>query len=90
MIDQQPTSRAPVVTVVGATGALGGHICEALLARGAKVRAMVRATSDRGFSATLAWVEVALTLVFFTSTILYLRPYKRRARAAAKAAPQKR
>ncbi|MNT11977.1 hypothetical protein D3C72_1468840 [compost metagenome] len=51
---------------------------------------IVRATSDRGFSATLAWVEVALTLVFFTSTILYLRPYKRRARAAAKAAPQKR
>ncbi|MBP0628506.1 MULTISPECIES: DUF2069 domain-containing protein [unclassified Cupriavidus] len=51
---------------------------------------IVRATSDRGFSATLAWVEVALTLVFFTSTILYLRPYKRRARAAAKAAPRKR
>ncbi|MEM5428275.1 DUF2069 domain-containing protein [Cupriavidus oxalaticus] len=51
---------------------------------------IVRATSDRGFSATLAWVEVALTLVFFVSTILYLRPYKRRARAAAKAAPRER
>ena len=37
----------PVVTVVGATGTLGGHIAEALVARGARVRAMVRATSDR-------------------------------------------
>ncbi|MGY2486513.1 DUF2069 domain-containing protein [Cupriavidus sp. CP313] len=50
---------------------------------------IVRATSDRAPSSTLAWVEVALTLVFFTSTILYLRPYKRRARAASKAAPPK-
>src|SRR5262245_58735106 len=46
---------------------------------------IVRATSDRAPSSTLAWIEVALTLVFFVSTILYLRPYKRRARAAAKA-----
>lgn len=37
----------PVVTVVGASGTLGGHIVEALIARGAHVRAMVRATSDR-------------------------------------------
>jgi uncharacterized protein YbjT (DUF2867 family) len=37
----------PIVTVVGATGTLGGHIVEALLERGAHVRAMVRATSDR-------------------------------------------
>jgi len=36
-----------IVTVVGATGALGGHIIEAMLERGAHVRAMVRATSDR-------------------------------------------
>lgn len=36
-----------IVTVVGATGTLGGHICEALIRRGAHVRAMVRATSDR-------------------------------------------
>lgn len=43
---------------------------------------VVRATSDRGPSATLAIVEVALTLVFFFSTIFYLRPYKKRARAA--------
>lgn len=45
---------------------------------------IVRATSDRGPSVWLAWGEVALTVLFFTSTILYLRPYKRRARAATK------
>ncbi|MEM5274209.1 DUF2069 domain-containing protein [Cupriavidus taiwanensis] len=50
---------------------------------------IVRATSDRAPSSTLAWVEVVLTLVFFASTILYLRPYKRRARAAARAAGPK-
>jgi uncharacterized protein YbjT (DUF2867 family) len=33
--------------VVGATGTLGGHIVEALRAKGAHVRAMVRSTSDR-------------------------------------------
>ncbi|MGE8365629.1 DUF2069 domain-containing protein [Cupriavidus basilensis] len=50
---------------------------------------IVRATSDRPPSSTLAWVEVALTLLFFFGTILYLRPYKRRARALqpAKAKP---
>ncbi len=47
---------------------------------------IVRATSDRAPSSTLAWIEVALTLLYFFGTILYLRPYKRRARAA-KAAP---
>ena len=47
---------------------------------------IVRATSDRAPSAWLAWGEVVLTVVFFTSTILYLRPYKRRARASARAA----
>ena len=36
-----------VVTVVGASGTLGGDIVKALLDKGAKVRAMVRATSDR-------------------------------------------
>lgn len=44
---------------------------------------IVRATSDRAPSSWIAWVEVALTLVFFFSTIFYLRPYKRRARARA-------
>jgi uncharacterized protein YbjT (DUF2867 family) len=36
-----------IVTVVGASGTLGSHIVEALLEKGARVRAMVRATSDR-------------------------------------------
>lgn len=33
----------------------------------------VRAWSDQGFSATLALVEVCLTLVFFTCAIFYAR-----------------
>ncbi|WP_066738607.1 DUF2069 domain-containing protein [Cupriavidus sp. D384] len=45
---------------------------------------IVRATSDRAPSSWLAWAEVALTLLFFVSTILYLRPYKRRAKTIAK------
>ncbi len=42
-----PVSDDRVVTVVGSTGHLGGYIVEALLARGARVRAVVRVTSDR-------------------------------------------
>lgn len=38
---------ARVVTVVGASGTLGGDIAKALLDSGASVRAVVRATSDR-------------------------------------------
>lgn len=45
---------------------------------------VVRATSDRQPSATYAWIEVALVLLFFISTILYLRPFKQRARAGAR------
>jgi len=45
---------------------------------------IVRATSDRAPSSWLAWCEVALTVLFFFSTILYLRPYKRQARSTAK------
>lgn len=47
---------------------------------------IVRANSDRAPSSWLAWGEVALTALFFFSTILYLRPYKRRAKALAKPA----
>lgn len=46
---------------------------------------VVRATSDRAPSSWLAWGEVALSLLFFFSVIFYLRPFKRRARAAASA-----
>ena len=34
------------ILVTGASGFIGGHVCEALLKRGAKVRAMVRRSSD--------------------------------------------
>lgn len=50
---------------------------------------LVRATSDRGFSATLGWVEVALTCIFFACTILYLRPFKKAAKKLAQQAIQK-
>ncbi|MEN7530087.1 DUF2069 domain-containing protein [Cupriavidus sp. 2SB] len=49
---------------------------------------IVRATSDRAPSSWLAWGEVALTVLFFVATVCYLRPYKRRARATAKASAQ--
>ncbi|MBV8271980.1 MAG: DUF2069 domain-containing protein [Cupriavidus sp.] len=45
---------------------------------------IVRATSERAPSSWLGWGEVALTLLFFFSTILYLRPYKRHARSMGK------
>jgi len=44
---------------------------------------IVRATSDVGLSRSLAWGEVVLSVVFFTATILYLRPFKRAAKARA-------
>lgn len=50
---------------------------------------IVRATSDSGLSATLGWIEVVLTCVFFLCAILYLRPYKRAAKELAKQVIQK-
>ena len=44
---------------------------------------IVRATSDRGLSASLAWIEVALTLCFFFCILSYLRPIKRAAKKLA-------
>ncbi|MCO5398578.1 DUF2069 domain-containing protein [Ralstonia soli] len=44
---------------------------------------IVRATSDAGLSRSLAWCEVVLSVVFFSATILYLRPFKRAAKARA-------
>ncbi|MFZ6748078.1 DUF2069 domain-containing protein [Undibacterium sp. Ren11W] len=50
---------------------------------------VVRARSDiLPMSNFLAWIEIALSVVFFFSSISYLRPYKRAAKAAAKTASQ--
>jgi len=50
---------------------------------------IVRATSDRGLSARLGWIEVALTCVFFICSILYLRPYKQAAKKLTQQAIRK-
>lgn len=50
---------------------------------------IVRATSDKGLSATLGWIEAALVLVFFVCSMLYLRPYKQAAKKLAKQIIQK-
>ncbi|SFB81104.1 DUF2069 domain-containing protein [Collimonas sp. OK412] len=51
---------------------------------------IVRATSDSSFlSSRLGWVEVALSVIFFFCTILYLRPYKKAAKEVAKQAIKK-
>ena len=49
----------------------------------------VRATSDRGFSATLGWVEVVLACIFFFCAVFYLRPYKKAAKKLTQQAIQK-
>lgn len=50
---------------------------------------IVRATSDKGLSATLGAIEVILVCLFFFCTLLYLRPYKKAAKQLAKQAIQK-
>ena len=54
---------------------------------------VVRATStsgiDAGLSAMLASAEVALCVIFFASTILFLRPYKQMAKKLARQAIEK-
>jgi uncharacterized membrane protein len=45
---------------------------------------LVRATSESGLSATLGWIEVALTVIYFFCTILYLRPLKQAAKKLAR------
>ena len=50
---------------------------------------IVRATTDTGRSAMLGWIEVALACLFFFSSILYLRPYKRAAKELAQQIIQK-
>ena len=46
-----------IITVVGASGTLGSEIVRALLEKGARVRAMVRATSDRAKLESLGVTE---------------------------------
>ncbi|HEX7641149.1 MAG TPA: DUF2069 domain-containing protein [Burkholderiaceae bacterium] len=50
---------------------------------------VVRATSDPGRSAMLAWGELALSCLFFFCVLAYLRPYKRAAKKLAKQAIDK-
>jgi uncharacterized membrane protein len=50
---------------------------------------IVRATTESGTSSILGWIEVALTVAFFVSTLCYLRPYKKTAKQLAKQAIQK-
>jgi len=51
---------------------------------------LVRATSDQVWlSAMLGWAEVALVCIYFTCTILFLRPYKKAAKELARQAIQK-
>lgn len=47
---------------------------------------VVRGTTDPAPSLYVAWAEIALTTVFFWCAILYVRPAKRAAQAARKAA----
>ena len=50
---------------------------------------IVRATSDRGPSITLGWIEVALSCVLFFCSLFYLRPYKQAAKKLAQQIIQK-
>jgi uncharacterized membrane protein len=47
---------------------------------------IVRGMSDSGWSAMLGWLETALVVSFFACVVLYLRPYKKAARARARQA----
>src|ERR1043166_376037 len=47
-IQQNPTLRGVNVLVTGATGFIGSHLVERLLAEGASVRCLVRPISPRG------------------------------------------
>ncbi|MGV3653126.1 MAG: DUF2069 domain-containing protein [Noviherbaspirillum sp.] len=49
----------------------------------------VRGVTDTGLSAILAWIEVALVCIFFTCSLLFLRPYKKAAKTMAQQAIKK-
>ncbi|MBV8665823.1 MAG: DUF2069 domain-containing protein [Burkholderiaceae bacterium] len=50
---------------------------------------IVRATSDKGPSATMGWFEVGLSCMFFVFILSYLRPVKRAAKELARQAISK-
>jgi uncharacterized membrane protein len=50
---------------------------------------IVRGMSDAGLSSTLGWVETGLTVAFFFCVVLFVRPYKKAAKALTKKALQK-
>lgn len=50
---------------------------------------IVRATSDKGLSVTLGWIEVALVCTFFLCILSFLRPIKRAAKKLAQQAIEK-
>lgn len=50
---------------------------------------IVRAMTETGTSSLLGWTELALAVVFFVSTLCYLRPYKKSAKQLARQTIQK-
>jgi uncharacterized membrane protein len=50
---------------------------------------IVRGMTDPGLSATLGWIETGLVVVFFACVVLFLRPYKKAAKALTKQALKK-
>jgi uncharacterized membrane protein len=63
-----------LITLIGILrGKLYTHRCMTLLIIAYFVEGVVRAYSDKGLSAQLAGVEIALTLLLFASAILYVR-----------------
>jgi len=50
---------------------------------------IVRGTSDKGLSATLGWIEVALVCAFFICLLAFLSPLKKSAKKLAQQAIEK-
>ncbi|HXA48076.1 MAG TPA: DUF2069 domain-containing protein [Burkholderiaceae bacterium] len=50
---------------------------------------IVRATSDKGLSVTLGWIEVGLVCAFFFCVLSFLRPLKKTAKKLAQQAIEK-
>jgi uncharacterized membrane protein len=50
---------------------------------------IVRGMTDPGLSSLLGWIETGLVVVFFTCVVLFLRPYKKAAKALTKQALKK-